>query len=64
MVAIVTRLALRDTGKYLNPEEAKAPEITKMGQSGTVVAGTFRCRDEGGGQEGEIELHISRLLGQ
>ena len=30
VVEIETRFALRDLGKYLNPEEVKAPEIAKM----------------------------------
>ena len=50
VLAIVTRSDLRDTGQYLNLEEAKAPEIAKMGQSGTVPDGPFRRRDEGDGQ--------------
>ena len=45
LLAIATRLALRDTEKWLNTEEAKALVIAKMGQSGTVVAGPTRRRD-------------------
>ena len=63
VVAILTRLDLRDSRKQLNPEEAKAPAIVKMGQSRTVAAGHFRRRDEGDGQEVKSKPHILRLLG-
>ena len=52
VVEISTRLAQRDTGKFLSTEEAKAPVIAKIVQSGTVAAGSFRTRDEGDGEEG------------
>ena len=36
----------------------------KMVRSRTVADGPFRCRYEGDGQGGKIELHIQRLIGQ
>ena len=50
VVAIANMLALRDPGQLLNPEEAKAPAIAKMGQSITVASGPFRCRYKSDGQ--------------
>ena len=61
-VTIATRLDLRYPRKWLNPEEAKAPSIAKVGRSGTVAVGTFRRRYEGDGQEVESKPHIPRLL--
>ena len=63
-VAKATRLALRYPRQYLNPEESKAPAIAKMGRSGTVAFGPFRCRDKGDGLEVESKPHIPRLLGK
>ena len=64
VVAILTRLALRDTGQYLNPEESKALAIEKIGRRRTVANGPFLCRNKGDGQEGQIKPHIPRLLGR
>ena len=55
---------LRYLGQEINPEEAKAPAIAKMGRSGTVEDETFRRRDDGDGQEVESKTLILRLLGR
>ena len=44
VVVIATRLALRDSRQYLNPEEEKAPAIKKVCRSGTVAAGPPKQR--------------------
>ena len=61
---IATNLALRYSGKQINPKYLKAPAIENIGQRGTVASMTFRRRDKGDGKEGESELHIPRLLRQ
>ena len=38
--------------------------IQRFGYNFVKDARPFRCRDEGGGQEGESNLHIPRLLGR
>ena len=63
-VVISTRLDLIGSGKYINPEEAKAPLIAKMGPRGTVAAGPFRCRDKVDGQEVESKPQIPTLFGR
>ena len=40
-----------------------AEREAKMGRSGTVAARSFRCRDEGDGQEGKSKPKIPRLRG-
>ena len=62
VVAIATRLALRDPGQYLNPEETKATVIEKLVRSVTVTARPFRLWDKGDGQEGNNKPHILRIL--
>ena len=64
VVSIVTILDLRNPGQKLNPEEEKDTSMARMGRSGTVTAGTFRCRDKGDGQEGKRNPHTPITLGQ
>ena len=64
VLAIVTRSDLRDTGQYLNTEEAKSPGVEKMGQTITVEARPFMHSNEGNGQEIESKTHIPTLIGR